>query len=257
MESYGFIITRHINSEKTNKYWNKCVRCIRGFYPLRKIVIIDDNSNIDFVKADFEYSNIEIIQSEFPGRGELLPYYYFHKNHFFDNAIIIHDSIFFHKRINFENLIKFKVNVLPLWHFEADKENFDKSIIISNKLSNKIEIQKKLTLNDNILGLSHQKWYGCFGVQCFINYNFLTYIEKKYNIFNLLSIVKNRQDRCTLERIFGAIFYTEEIHKLTKMKSLFGNIFNYQKWRYTFDEYENDVKQKKISKAIIKVFSGR
>ena len=41
------------------------------------------------------------------------------------------------------------------------------------------------------------------------------------------------------------------------MKSLFGNIFNNQKWQYTFDEYENDVKQKKISKAIIKVFTGR
>ena len=255
MDSYGFIITRHVNSEKSNKYWNKAIRCIRAFYPLRKIIIIDDNSNQDFIKSDFEYSNVQIIQSEFPGRGELLPYYYFFKNHFFENAVIIHDSIFFHKRINFEKLIGLKV--LPLWHFEADKENINKTIIISNKLKNQIEIQKKLSFNDNILGLNHQKWYGCFGVQSFINYNFLKYIEKKYNIFNLLSIVKNREDRCTLERIFGAIFYTEENHNLTKMKSLFGNIFNNQIWKYTFDEYENDIKQKKISKAIIKVFSGR
>ena len=57
MDSYGFIITRHVNSEKTNKYWNKCVRCIRKFYPLRKIIIIDDNSNSDFIKADFLISN--------------------------------------------------------------------------------------------------------------------------------------------------------------------------------------------------------
>jgi hypothetical protein len=255
MDSYGFIITRHVNSEKTNKYWNKCVRCIRTFYPFKKIIIIDDNSNQNFIKADLEYSNIQIIQSEFPGRGELLPYYYFHKNHFFENAVIIHDSIFFHKRIIFEKLIG--VRVLPLWHFDADKENLSKSLLISNKLKNNSEIQKKLSLNDNILGLNHQKWYGCFGVQSFINYNFLKYIEKKYSILNLLSVVKNRQDRCTLERIFGAIFFTEEHSNLTKMKSLFGNIFNYQKWRYTFDEYENDIKQKKISKAIIKVFTGR
>ena len=40
METYGFIITRHVNSEKTNKYWNKCVKCIRTFYPLKKIIII-------------------------------------------------------------------------------------------------------------------------------------------------------------------------------------------------------------------------
>jgi hypothetical protein len=41
------------------------------------------------------------------------------------------------------------------------------------------------------------------------------------------------------------------------MKSLFGNIFTHQNWKYTFDEYENDVKQKKISKSVIKVFTGR
>ena len=24
--SYGFIITRHVNSEKTNNYWNRCIK---------------------------------------------------------------------------------------------------------------------------------------------------------------------------------------------------------------------------------------
>lgn len=255
MDSYGFIITRHVNSEKTNKYWNKCVRCIRTFYPLKKIIIIDDNSNPIFIKDDLEYTNIEIIQSEFPGRGELLPYYYFFKNHFFENAVIIHDSIFFHKRINFEKLIG--MNVLPIWDFEPDNENIGKSIIISSRLKNINEIHKKLSFNDNVLGLNHQKWYGCFGVQSFINYNFLKYIEKKYNLFNLLSVVKNRQDRCSLERIFGAIFYTEDKNNLIKVRSIFGNIFNYHQWGYTFNQYENDVNKHKITKPIIKVFTGR
>ena len=255
METYGFIITRHVNSEKTNKYWNKCVKCIRTFYPLKKIIIIDDNSNYSFVHADLEYKNVEIIQSEFSGRGELLPYYYFYKNNFFENAVIIHDSVFFHKRINFEKIIGFKV--IPLWHFKADKENINNTLSISNKLKNNTEIQNKLILNDNILGLSHQKWNGCFGVQCFINYNFLKYIENKYNLFNILSIVKNRQDRCCLERIFGAIFYTEDSYRLSKIKSIFGDINSHQTWKYTFDDYENDVKQKKISKVVVKVFTGR
>jgi len=254
MDSYGFIITRHVNSEKTNKYWNKCVRCIRSFYPLRKIIIIDDNSNYNFIKADLEYKNVEIIQSEFLGRGELLPYYYLFKSYFFENAVIIHDSIFFHKRINFEKLIGIKV--LPLWHFTSDKENVNNTLFISDKLRNKIEIQQKLVFNNNILGLNHQKWYGCFGVQSFINYNFLKYIEKKYNLFNLLNVVKNRKDRCCLERIFGAIFCTEE-NNLLKQKSLLGNILNTVNWKYSFDNYENDIKQKKISKAIVKVFTGR
>ncbi len=90
MTSYGFIITRHVNSEQTNNYWNHSVKLINTFYPNTKIIIIDDNSNQDLVKADFEYPNVQIIQSEFPGRGELLPYYYYIKNKFFDNNKNIH-----------------------------------------------------------------------------------------------------------------------------------------------------------------------
>ena len=96
--SFGFIITRNVKCEKTNKYWNHCVRCLRFYYPYRKIVIIDDNSNDEFVKSDYNYQNVIIIKSEYPGRGELLPYYYFYKNNFFNNAVIIHDSVFFHKK---------------------------------------------------------------------------------------------------------------------------------------------------------------
>jgi len=72
-----------------------------------------------------------------------------------------------------------------------------------------------------------------------------------------LTIVKNRKDRCSLERIFGAIIFTEENHNLLKIRSVFGDININQKWKYTFDDYENDVKQKKISKVVVKVFTGR
>jgi hypothetical protein len=86
MDSFGFIITRHVNSDKTNNYWNNCVKLIRTLYPLRKIVIIDDNSDYNFVKQEHEYRNLQIIQSEFPKRGELLPYYYFLKHKFFSES---------------------------------------------------------------------------------------------------------------------------------------------------------------------------
>jgi len=83
MDTFGFIITRHVNSEKTNKYWNNSVKLLRTFYPFRKIVVIDDNSDYSYVKSDFEYKNVEIIQSEFPGRGELLELFYFIKYKFY------------------------------------------------------------------------------------------------------------------------------------------------------------------------------
>ena len=49
MSDYGFIITRHVNSEQTNKYWNHCVKLIRTFYPINQIILIDDNSNPNFI----------------------------------------------------------------------------------------------------------------------------------------------------------------------------------------------------------------
>lgn len=254
MDSYGFIITRHVNSENTNKYWNNCVKLLRTLYPLRKIVIIDDNSNQQFVKSDCDYTNLIVINSEFKGRGELLPYYYYLKNKFFDNAVIIHDSVFFHKRVNFEVLQN--INVLPLWFFYADKENVDNTLKISNVLSNRYDIQKKVTLNEVVLGMKHLKWYGCFGCQSYINHNFLLSIENKYNISRMIHIVQNRKDRCCLERIFGAIFFTE-YQKSMNRKSLLGNIMKYQKWGYSYNDYEKDLKKGTIPKAIVKIWTGR
>jgi hypothetical protein len=254
MNDFGFILTRHVKNETTNKYWNNSVKLLRTFYPFKKIVIIDDNSDKNFLKAEFNYKNVHVINSEFPGRGEILPYYYYIKNKFFENAIIIHDSIFFHKRVNFEQLVCKKINVLPLWFFYKDKENNTNTIRIASKLNNSRDIVTKLS--DNFI-LGMKKWYGCFGVQSFINHSFLMYIQQKYTLTNLLSEIKCRADRCCLERIMGVIFYTE-YEKIQNIKSLFGYIFSYQKWGYTYDEYmKYIINHKKIPKPVVKVWTGR
>ena len=253
MISFGFIVTRHVTSESTNKYWNHTIKLLRSFYPYKKIVIIDDNSNQEFVKAEFDYNNIEIVPSEFPGRGELLPYYYFIKNHYFDNGVIIHDSVFFHKRVNFELLNN--INVIPLWFFYSDKENVENTLRISRCLKNSFLIQDKLK-NDSVSMMPKQNWYGCFGVQAYINRDFLLQIESKYGITNMVSQVKCRSDRCCLERIMGCIFFTEN-QKISGKKSLFGNIMKYQTWGYSFDEYMSSLKKGTIPKAVVKVWTGR
>jgi hypothetical protein len=251
--SFGFIIIRHVNSEKTNKYWNHSIKCLRSLYPLKKIVIIDDNSDPNYLKSEFEYKNIEIIQSEFKGRGELLPYYYYIKYQFFDNAVIIHDSVFFHKKIHFELLQN--VKVLPLWFFHADKENINNTINITSRLKNNYYLKNKLLLDNPVLGMNNSKWYGCFGVQSYINHEFLLHLENKYKITNLISCVLCRADRCCLERIFGCIFFTEN-PKILNQKALLGNIMKYDKWGDTYDDYITNIKIKK-NKSVVKVWTGR
>jgi hypothetical protein len=215
-------------------------------------VIIDDNSNQKYVHADYNYKNIQVVNSEYPGRGELLPYYYFHKYKYFDNAVILHDSVFFHKRIHFE-LFK-KERIIPLWHFDYN-ENMENSLRLAKYLKNADEIQTRLS-NDIIETLSFKSyaWYGCFGVQSYINHAFLSSIEKKYNLFKLLNHVLNRTDRCSLERVMGAIFYIE-MPTLYKCPSLLGNIWDYQKWGYSFDTYLSNYKH--IGKPLVKVWTGR
>lgn len=261
LDNFGFIISRKVTNEKQNGYWNQCVKCIRNFYPFKKIIIIDDNSNRQFLKPFHNYLNLTVIASEYPNAGEILPYYYFYKYHFFNNAVIIHDSVFFHSRIPFEKYCGFKV--MPLWHFSPDTENKGNSVRLANHLTNNTNVVKYLTMNEHVgvLNFSIIKeniWAGCFGVQSFINYNFLSFLQSKYSIFNMLPFVKCRADRCCLERIFGVLFHLEskEIKKI-KFKSLFGIIFNYLKWGYTFDEYIEDGKRKRLPKAVIKVWSGR
>jgi len=256
MDKYGFIVTRHVNSEKTNKYWNQCVKLIRTFYPFKQIIVIDDNSNQFFVRADHQYKNLTVIQSEYPGRGELLPYIYYLKYKWFANAVIIHDSLFIHKRIPFERC---NVPVLPLWHHEYDKENISNLLRIGSVLSNNYTIMKHIkgSENINILGRHKHKDILCFGVQCYINLKFLELLENKYKITKLVTVIKNRTDRCGLERILGILF-CKEYYKLEKIKSLFGDILTKSlAFNYTYDDYMNDVKNGIARQAFVKVWTGR
>ena len=254
--SYGFIITRHVNSETTNEYWNHCVKLIRSHYPFRKIIVIDDNSNYSFVKAQFQYKNLDIIQSEYPGRGELLPYVYFIKYKWFENAVIIHDSVFFHKRIPFET---FKMPVMPFWHWQYDKENINNLLRISSFLQNNLVLKNKLVGSDiNILGLTQKENFNLvFGGISYINHSFLMKIEAKYRLSNLVNAVKCRLDRCALERILGLLFFIE-YPNVVSFKSLFGAIHShYKNFGYHYPEYINDFNQKKFVEPVVKVWTGR
>lgn len=257
MSNYGFILTRHVNSEKTNMYWNQAVKLIRTYYPLRQIVVIDDNSNQNFIKADFDYKNVITIQSEYPQRGELLPYIYYLKYKWFPNAVIIHDSLFIHKKIPFENIT---VPVLPLWHHKYDHENESNIIRLTSSLKYNRFLINKLHKTDMVvsyLGFSNDSFNLCFGGQCFIKLDFLEKIENKYKISNLINVIHNRTDRCSLERILGLLFCLE-YPKLCYINSLFGDILTQPRaFNYNYDDYTNDLNQKRVLKPFVKIWTGR
>jgi hypothetical protein len=185
----------------------------------------------------------------------LLPYIYFVRNKWFDNAVILHDSVFFHKRIPFNKITE---PIIPLWHFKYDKENLPNLLRIARGLKNNYNIIQRLTNSiDNVLSMnSNHDFVCCFGVQSYINHSFLSIVENKYGFTNLVHYIKNRSDRCAMERIMGLLF-TLEYPKLLKYKSLLGNIHQIGNWGYTYDQYEEHFHKKKVVKIVVKVWTGR
>lgn len=261
MNDFGFIITRHVNSEETNKYWNQCIKQIHRYYPHRMIVIIDDNSLEEFIEPKTPpYGNVLVINSELThkGCGELLPYVYYLRYKWFPNAVILHDSVFIHKRIPFEH---FHVPVMPFWHHPYDKENVLNIYRIVNQLTNNYHLMKKL--NDDVIsnfGIIPQhsnKFILCFGAQSYISLRFLERLEQKYHISYLTSVIKNRKDRCSFERVLGLMFCEESPNLLT-IKSLFGDILSKKhNFNYSYQNYVSDINKNKIIYPFVKVWTGR
>lgn len=246
----GFVILRHVNSELTDKYWKESYNCVREFYPDNKIIIIDDNSNYEFV-TEMELKNTEIIQSEYHGRGELLPYIYFLRYRWFEKMVFIHDSVFIKRYIDFDNIVDYKF----LWHFNKGQyDNNDKIISIIEKLDNS---RKLIKFHNKKLFWQN----GCFGVMMVIKYDFLELLNNKYNLELLIKYIKTRDDRCCLERIMALLCQCEK-EKYLEDLSFFGYIFEYYhlvtycKIHPSYDYYINNSNDYKL-KSIVKVWSGR
>ena len=229
---FGFIILRHVNNELTNNYWIRCYDSIRRFYPNNEIVIVDDNSNYKFI-TNKELTNTTIIQSEYPKCGELLPYYYYLKNDWFDTAVIIHDSVFINKLLDL-NVEKYKI----IWSFEHDWD-MDRATIE----------HLKVFKNKEIIDFYNKKqlWKGCFGAMSIITHNYLAFINSKYDLSKLLPRINTRRNRMMFERIIACL-----LQKHSDFSVLLGDIHKYCKWGVKYKDMD-----KLKDKPMIKVWSGR
>ena len=234
MNKVGFIMLRHVNNDLTNQYWNNSYRCIREFYPENMIMIIDDNSNLNFVKEEQPLHNVVIVNSEFHGRGELLHYYYYLTNKLFDKAIIIHDSVFMNKYIDVTDVEDYKI----LWSFEHHWDQVeDEKVMI--KLFNDNELTSFYE-NKNL-------WKGCFGGMTIITHEYLTLINNKYEISRLLNVIINRYKRCSFERVIACL-----LQKHIFNVSLLGDIHSYCDWGISFADKDNY-----NHLPLLKVWTGR
>ncbi len=260
MDDIGFIILRHVNSPTTNEYWQESYSCIRKYYPLNKIVIIDDHSNYDFLKSDLKLYNTEVLNSVFTsGKGELLPIYYYLMYKWFKKAVIIHDSVFMNNYLNFSDVDKYKF----LWYIDHDWNDVSTEKKLIEHLNNNSEVLE-IYNNTNL-------WHGCFGCMAVITYEYLKLINDKHNLFKLFNVVNSKNDRCALERIFGCLLFLNDKSCHNKNDICLFNSINreyfrglppiYGCWGYSFADYKihkpylNIILPNKL--PILKVWTGR
>ena len=270
--SWGFIITRCVRSPETNWYWNHCVYQIRRFHPTQPIVIIDDNSIPQFVREVRPLdSNIQVVHSEYPGRGELLPYVYLLKYKWFNAAVIMHDSSFLQAPMPILQALQFPV--IPLWHHPFDTENihliYKHLSVLKNGTFMKSLCMQRQQCGGGGGGTGAASFLSspfipaglnfnlCFGCQSVVKLRFLQQLELKYNFSRLVETDRTRPDRCALERVLGILIHLETGGKI--MKSLFGNIRNHAySFKYNIKDYVNDKRRgRRLKQLMIKVWTGR
>jgi hypothetical protein len=238
----GFIMVRHVNSKMTDHYWKECYTCIRKFYN-DPILIIDDSSNPEYLHDNMNLINCQIIyDKDHKGCAELLGYYYFYMMKPFEYAIIIHDSVFIQKKIDFLRDVQQTRTYQPLWTFTRMWDGEIESYY--HELCKDMPIYEPLMKCYGLGG-----WEGCFGVMSVIHCDFIETLHDA-GLFTMLDKIHSRRDaRSAIERIIGFISY----YHGAIPPSMFGKIHDYMKWETTFFEYMTG----SYDQPLVKVWTGR
>ena len=247
-KSYVFVILRNIRNTRDNDLWMASYQSVRRFYT-NKIVIIDDNSSINTVNG--KLVNAEVIQSEYNGAGEVLPYYYFFTNKWADRMVFLHDSMFLHRRFTDDELsgaIRFH------WHFSNTEIRNDRKIgTYLSMLQHPEELLEFANQPDSV-------WNGCFGAAAIVDLDIVMQLEEAYSFFSTLVLsIRTRKDREIFERLLGIALYCSNL--IEEPFSNFGNIVQYpgafESQVSTPDQGAYSISQKNYNTAIIKVWRGR
>ena len=187
----GFIILRNVCSERTDRYWKLCYESIRRVYRDAPVLIIDDNSDAACM-SPHATTNTTVVQSEYPGRGELLPYVYYLKYRIADRVVILHDSVFLTRRVPFDRSRPYQ----HLWSFEP-----------SHRESGAARLLAACLTGDKLVDLYNgSRWKGCFGGMSVVSHAFLSRVDAACGISSLLGLVKSRPDRMAFERALACMF---------------------------------------------------
>jgi len=247
-----FVILRHVRRRMHAHLWKRCAESVVRFHPRVPIAIIDDGSAQELVADTLTAvpGVTCVIQSEFPGAGELLPYHYFLQGRVRARTMIfLHDSMYLKRPFTRAELAR---GLGFLWHFNP---NPDRTEII-------LEFCRMIGRREGaalLAAFTSNRWKGCFGSATIIDHTMLGLMEARYRfISKLLPVIRTRPQREALERILALITMTMPESRLATSTtlSLFGPIhlhphfFNYNR-EATEEELRN------YDTAVVKTWKWR
>lgn len=250
-----FIVGHYASQIQHNDALVHCIRSIRDCYgPDVPIYVIDDYSK--YALPDFSGDvNVIVESNPFRQSGEVGCFYWFYANGIkrgIERAYIIHDSMMC---LNTVRGIDSNTRAAMLWYFDRAYTYHQKEIeFLLKKLKGPYAFWHDLFHNGR-----NRKWVGCFGISCFITHDTLTKLHDQYGLFNTIGMIKSRELRMAMERVFGMILCTEIGLPMT---NVCGCIFDHpdmsdeSKWALRSYE-EKRAFQNTYNKPFLKTWFGR
>lgn len=219
MPALGFVILRHVDSTKADGYWKLCYDSVRRLYADEPVLIIDDDSDPALV-TPHPTTNTTVVQSEYPGRGELLPFIYYLRHKISDRAVFLHDTVFLQAKVPFFDNMLYQ-------HLWAAADHCPDG--------HAGEVRMLGALKDPPLALHSKKtrWFACFGAMVIITHEMLCSVDKAYTLANLADVVLTKDDRRTFKRVVACLLRT--LYDTTP-PPVYGNIQGYCPPRCRFED---------------------
>ena len=254
---FGFIMTRCVRSPTHNELWRENYRCLRRHFPTAPIVIIDDYSDLTQVDQNFRMTNAAVIYSELPpGKGEILPYYYFYHRRPFYKAVILNDAMLLQRREPLWSAIQSTSDFRYLWYFDDFRDNeLEEQLYLISAL--KAKHQDRLRDLHTRAGL----WTGCFSSASIMTWDFVSHLHHTYGLLDMVPAIEGRKDRMGLERVMGLLTADAADRDLTQSPdrwSVFGSILKHRKTgSYHWQDYVHDKAHGDIAEPMVKIWNGR
>ena len=209
MPALGFVILRHVDTARADSYWKLCYDSVRRLYADEPILIVDDNSDPALV-TPHATTGTTFVQSEYPGRGELLPFIYYLRHKISDRAVFLHDTVFIQSAVPFCEGYLYQ----HLWAAGHHPDDHAGEVRMLGVLKNPpLALHAKKT-----------RWHACFGAMVVIKHEMLCSVDKAYTLANLAGAVLTRDDRRVFTRVVACLLRT--LYDTTP-PPVYGNIQDY------------------------------